>query len=102
MKDTSVNYQVVGTAQPGQDFEPLLGTALLRAGQTSVTVTLRSIQKDVVFLPTDMIVGQLADPRRAGVREGRRPAAAGHADPLAHRSELHGHAAGVGDRTAPS
>ena len=36
VKDTSVNYQVVGTAQPGQDFEPLVGTAMLQAGQTSV------------------------------------------------------------------
>ena len=71
VEDTSVNYQAVGTAQPGQDFEPLLGTALLRAGQTQVTVTLRSIQKDVVFLPTDMIVGTW--PIRVGqvfVKEG--------------------------------
>jgi HlyD family secretion protein len=66
-----VNYQAVGTAVPGQDFEPLLGTALLRAGQTQVTVTLRSIQKDVVFVPTDMIVGSW--PIRVGemfVKEG--------------------------------
>ena len=71
VEDTSVNYQAVGTALPGQDFEPLLGTALLRAGQTQVTVTLRSIQKDVVFIPTDMIVG--AWPIRVGqvfVKEG--------------------------------
>jgi multidrug efflux pump subunit AcrA (membrane-fusion protein) len=71
VKDTSVNYQAIGTAQPGQDFEPLLGTALLRAGQMQVTVTLRSIQKDVVFDPTDMIVGNW--PIRVGqvfVKEG--------------------------------
>jgi len=71
VEDTSVNYQAVGTAVPGQDFEPLLGTALLRAGQTRVTVTLRSIQKDVVFIPTDMIVGRW--PTRVGevfVKEG--------------------------------
>jgi hypothetical protein len=71
VEDTSVNYQAVGTAVPGQDFEPLLGTALLRAGQTQVTVTLRSIQKDVTFIPTDMIVG--AWPIRIGqvfVKEG--------------------------------
>ncbi len=55
-KDTSVNYQVIGTAQPGQDFQPLLGTALLRAGQTTVRVALLSIRRDVVFEPTDMIV----------------------------------------------
>lgn len=71
VEDTSVNYQAVGTALPGQDFEPLLGTALLRAGQTQVTVTLRSIQKDVTFIPTDMIVGTW--PIRVGqvfVKEG--------------------------------
>jgi Calx-beta domain/Putative peptidoglycan binding domain len=71
VKDTSVNYQVIGTAQPGQDFVPLLGTALLRAGQTRISVTLRSIQKDVVFEPTDMIVGTW--PIRVGqvfVKEG--------------------------------
>jgi len=57
VKDTSVVFQVVGTAQPGQDYEPLTGTALLRAGQTSVVVVLRTINKDVVFEPTDMIAG---------------------------------------------
>jgi multidrug efflux pump subunit AcrA (membrane-fusion protein) len=71
VEDTSVNYQAVGSALPGQDFEPLLGTAILRAGQTQVTVVLRSIQKDVVFVPTDMIVGRW--PIRVGqvfVKEG--------------------------------
>ena len=71
VKDTSVNYQVVGTAQPGTDFEPLLGTALLKAGQTQVTVVLRSIEKDVTFEPTDMIVAHW--PVRVGqvfVKEG--------------------------------
>ncbi len=71
VKDTSVNYQVIGTAQPGMDFEPLLGTATLQAGQTEVIVTLRSIRKDVSFEPTDMIVGNW--PIRVGqvfVKEG--------------------------------
>jgi hypothetical protein len=57
VKNTSVNYTVVGTAQPGEDYEPLVGAAILKAGQTSVTVSLQSIEKDVVFEPTDMIVG---------------------------------------------
>jgi hypothetical protein len=56
-KDTSVNYQVVGTAQPGQDYDAVTGTALLKAGQTKVTVTLRTLQSDITFAPTDMIVG---------------------------------------------
>jgi hypothetical protein len=71
VKNTSINYQVIGTAQPGQDFEPLLGTALLPAGKTKVTVVLRSIQKDVTFFPTDMIVAKW--PTRIGqvfVKEG--------------------------------
>jgi hypothetical protein len=64
VKDTSVSYTVIGTAQPGQDFQPLVGTALLKAGQTTVTVVLQSIEKDVVFEPTDMIVA--AWPIRVG------------------------------------
>ena len=71
VKNTSVNYQVVGTAQPGMDYVPLTSTVLLKAGQTQVTVTLRSIRKDVVFQPTDMIVGHW--PIRIGqvfVKEG--------------------------------
>jgi hypothetical protein len=71
VKDTSVSYQVLGTAQPGEDFEPLVGTAILKAGQKSVNVVLRSIQKDVIFQPTDMIVAKW--PVRIGqvfVKEG--------------------------------
>ncbi len=58
VKDTSVNYQVVGSAKPGEDFEPLTGTTLLLAGQRTVSVTVRTLEKDVVFEPTDMIAGQ--------------------------------------------
>ncbi|MGA2521112.1 MAG: Calx-beta domain-containing protein [Acidimicrobiales bacterium] len=54
--DTSINFAVQGTAQPGADYEPILGVALLKAGQTRVTVTLQSIEKDVTFEPTDMVV----------------------------------------------
>jgi hypothetical protein len=56
-KDTSVNFAVQGTAQPGQSYEPILGEALLKAGQTQVTVTIQSIETDISFAPTDMIVG---------------------------------------------
>jgi hypothetical protein len=56
-KDTSVQFQAVGTAVAGQDFQPLTGTAILRAGQLSVDVVLRTINRNVVFRPTDMIVG---------------------------------------------
>ncbi len=54
--DTSVNFAVQGTAQPGEDYEPILGVALLKAGQKQVTVALQSIAKDVTFEPTDMVV----------------------------------------------
>jgi hypothetical protein len=56
-QDTSVNFGVEGTAQPGQNYQPLTGIALLKAGQTSVTVTIQSLQRNITFEPTDMIVG---------------------------------------------
>ncbi|HVC71477.1 MAG TPA: Calx-beta domain-containing protein [Acidimicrobiales bacterium] len=58
VKTTSVNFSVQGTAQPGQDYQPLVGAALLQAGQSQVTVVLQSLRSDVTFEPTDMIVGQ--------------------------------------------
>lgn len=57
VKPTSVNFVVQGTAQPGQNYVPLTGVALLAPGQTSVTVVLQSIQSNITFEPTDMIVG---------------------------------------------
>ena len=72
MKDTSVNYQVVGTAQPGtRTSSRSSAPRSFRPGKTSVTVVLRSIQKDVTFQPTDMIVAKW--PTRIGqvfVKEG--------------------------------
>ena len=62
--DTSVNFSVEGTAQPGPNYVPLTGTALLKAGQTSVTVTMQSLQRNITFEPTDMIVG--SSPTRVG------------------------------------
>jgi len=63
-QDTSVNFAVEGTAQPGQNYVPLTGTALLKAGQTSVTVTIPSLQRNITLEPTDMIVGSW--PTRVG------------------------------------
>jgi len=57
VKTTSVNFTVQGTAVPGQDYQPLVGAALLQAGQSHVTVVLQSLRTDVTFEPTDMIVG---------------------------------------------
>jgi hypothetical protein len=63
-KDTSVNFAAQGTAEPGQSYVPLAGTALLKAGQTQVSVALQSIQTNITFNPTDMIVGRW--PTRVG------------------------------------
>ena len=55
-EDTSVNYQVSGTATNGQDFRVLSGTVIMKTGSTSVTVLIETINDDVVFLPADMLV----------------------------------------------
>jgi multidrug efflux pump subunit AcrA (membrane-fusion protein) len=65
--DTSVNYQVGGTAISGDDFEVLTGTAIMRAGQSQVTVSITTIDDDVVFLPSDMVVADW--PARVGTVE---------------------------------
>jgi hypothetical protein len=62
--NTSVNFSVEGTAEAGQDYEPLVGAALLATGQSQVTVVLQSLETDITFQPTDMIVGQW--PTRVG------------------------------------
>ena len=55
-ENTSVNYQVSGTATNGQDFKVLSGTVIMKAGSSSVTVPIETINDDVVFLPADMLV----------------------------------------------
>lgn len=65
--DTSVNFQLGGTAQPGDDYETLAGTVILPAGQSQVTVDIVTIDDDVVFLPSDMVVADW--PARVGTVE---------------------------------
>ena len=55
-KDTSVNYQLSGTAQNGADYRALSGTIIMRAGSSSVTVPINVINDDVIFKPSDMLV----------------------------------------------
>jgi hypothetical protein len=55
--DISISFSATGSATPGQDFDALAGTTVLRAGQTSVLVPLLTLADDVQFLPTDMIAG---------------------------------------------
>ena len=57
-QDTTVNYSVQGSAQPGQDFQPLTGTVVLHRGQTSAGIAVLTVNEDVTFHPTDMIVGK--------------------------------------------
>jgi multidrug efflux pump subunit AcrA (membrane-fusion protein) len=65
--DTSVNYQLGGTANAGDDFETLSGTVILPAGRSEVTVPITTIDDDVVFLPSDMVVADW--PARVGTVE---------------------------------
>lgn len=58
VKDISVSYSAVGSAQAGKDFEAMTGSAVLPAGQTSIVVPLLTIADDVTFEPTDMIAGR--------------------------------------------
>ena len=66
-EDTSVNYQISGTAQNGTDFDVLTGTVIMRAGTSSVTVPVNCINDDVIFEPSDMIVADW--PARVGSGE---------------------------------
>ena len=65
--DTSINFQINGTATAGKDFETLSGTVVMRAGTSRVSVSLVTIDDDVVFLPSDMVVADW--PARVGVVE---------------------------------
>ncbi len=66
-EDTSVAYSVSGSAQAGVDYAVVTGTALLRAGERSVDVEIRTIDDDVVFQPGDMVVADW--PVRVGTVE---------------------------------
>ena len=62
--DTSINYSVSGTAQQGVDYEVLKGSALMKAGEVSVEIPIRSLRDDVFFMPGDMVVADW--PARVG------------------------------------
>ena len=62
--DTSINYSVTGSAKAGTDYEVLTGSALLKSGETSLEIPVRSLEDDVVFKPGDMIVADW--PARVG------------------------------------
>ena len=62
--DTSINYSVTGSAQAGNDYQVLTGSALLKSGATSLEIPIRSLEDDIVFKPGDMIVADW--PARVG------------------------------------
>jgi multidrug efflux pump subunit AcrA (membrane-fusion protein) len=71
VKDISVQYTVMGTAQQGKDLEPVTGTVVLAAGETTASIPILTLNTNVYFLPTDMIAGTW--PTRLGevfVKEG--------------------------------
>lgn len=55
-EDTSINYQISGTATPGVDYRVVTGTVVMRAGSSSVSVAIDTLDDDVVLQPSDMIV----------------------------------------------
>ena len=56
VEDTSINYQLRGSASPGSDYKELPGTVIMLAGESEVTVQIETIDDDVIFLPGDMVV----------------------------------------------
>ena len=55
-EDTSINYQLSGTATAGVDYRVVTGTVIMRAGSSSVSVAIDTLDDAVVFQPSDMIV----------------------------------------------
>lgn len=55
-EDTSINYQISGTATPGVDYRVVTGTVVMKAGTSSVSVTIDTLDDDVVLQASDMIV----------------------------------------------
>ena len=56
IKDTSVQYTVTGTAQQGKDILPVTGSVVIPAGATSVPIQILTLNTNVFFLPTDIVV----------------------------------------------
>ncbi|MEM7140018.1 MAG: Calx-beta domain-containing protein [Actinomycetota bacterium] len=54
--DISVDYQVQGSATMGVDYEVLTGNFTFPRGRTQVALTIQTLDDDVIFVPSDMIV----------------------------------------------
>ena len=62
--DISVNYQVGGTATMGADYSVLTGTITFPAGARQVDLLVQTLDDDVIFVPSDMIIADW--PARVG------------------------------------
>jgi multidrug efflux pump subunit AcrA (membrane-fusion protein) len=62
--DISVDYQVGGTATMGTDFSVLTGTITFPAGARQVDLLVQTLDDDVIFVPSDMIIADW--PARVG------------------------------------
>ena len=60
----SVDYQVGGTATMGIDFAVLTGTITFPAGAEEITLVVHTLDDDVIFVPSDMIIADW--PARVG------------------------------------
>ena len=54
--DTSITYNLSGSAQPGTDYKVLSGVVVMRAGTRSVSITITTLKNGVIFQPSDMLV----------------------------------------------
>ncbi|MAJ89078.1 MAG: hypothetical protein CL416_05730 [Acidimicrobiaceae bacterium] len=62
--DISVDYQVGGTATMGTDYSVLTGTVTFPAGARQVDLLVQTLDDDVIFVPSDMIIADW--PARVG------------------------------------
>jgi biotin carboxyl carrier protein len=63
-EDISVDYQIDGSATMGVDYNTLTGSITFPKGRTRVSLVIETIDDDVIFVPSDMIVADW--PARVG------------------------------------
>jgi multidrug efflux pump subunit AcrA (membrane-fusion protein) len=63
-EDISVDYTIDGSATMGVDYNTLTGSITFPRGQTRISLIIETIDDDVIFVPSDMIVADW--PARVG------------------------------------